>query len=74
MVLKSKAVVIEQFVVRHKSGNFCSELLFKRQQNFRLSLHDKLICYSDDLFKMALQHTEKFDCQNPLFSNYCAMF
>ena len=65
--LKPKREVIKQFVMRHKSGNFCSKLLFNIQQNFRLCSHDKLILYTDDLFKIKLQHTDKFDCQIPLF-------
>ena len=72
--LKPKAVVIERFVVRHKPSNFCSQLLSNRQQKFRLRSHDELIRYTDDLFKISLQHTDKFDCQIPPLSHFCAMF
>ena len=71
---KPKAAVIKRFVVRHKSGNFYSQLVFNRQQNFRLRSHDKLIHYTDNSFKITLQHTDKFDCRMQLFSHYCAMF
>ena len=71
---KPRVVVIERFVVRHKSKIFCSQLLFNMQQKFRLRTHDQLIRYTNDLLKITLQHTDKFDCRVPPLSHYCAMF
>ena len=70
---KSKTVLIEPFVMRQQSSNFCSQLLFNRQQNFRLRSHDKRISYTDDLFK-TLQNTDKFDCRMLLLSHCCTTF
>ena len=69
---KAVTVVIERFVVRHKSGNFCSQLLFNRQQNFRLCS-----CASGPLYRWLIQNNiaaYRFYCRISLFSHYCAMF
>ena len=68
---KPKAVVIKRFVVRHKSGNFCSQFLLNRQQNFRLRSRDKLNHYTDDLFKMTLQDNLIAECRYPLTIVQC---
>ena len=69
-IVKTESSSNRTFVVRHKSGNFCSQLLFNSQKNFRLCSHDKLVRYTDDLFKITMQHTDRM----PLFSHYCTLF
>ena len=58
---KPKAVVIKRFVVRHKSGIFVHNYFPTDSKILRLHSHDKLIPYTNDLFKITLQHADKFD-------------
>ena len=68
---KPKAVVIKRFVVRHKSGIFCSQLLSNRQQNFKTSFSWQ----TDPLYWRLIQNNIAA-CRQiwQLFCHYGAMF
>ena len=66
----NRTICVEAYI-----GEFLFTITFQQTAKpNRLRSHDKLIRYTDDLFKITLQHTGKFDWRMPLFSHCCAMF